>query len=195
MDRDRQTAAMQPTRRHVITSLAAAAALLGPTHVLTRAALAAKEAASNGRTPRFFSADELELLDEIAETIIPADARSGGARLAGVARILDERIAESRDPAWRKSWRDDLAEIDRLSRLSFGKRYVRATPEQRNEIMQRISRNEADPQEPGEYAFGTIKWSVADVYYRTRIGIHDDLEYRGNVMLDEFAGTDVSKRG
>lgn len=183
------------SRRHVITCIAAAAALLGPTAALTRAALAAKDATKAGRAPRFFSAAELELLDELAETIIPADAQSGGARLAGVARILDERIAESRDPTWRQSWHDDLAEIDRLSRGAYGKRFVKATPQQRNELMQRISRNEANPQEAGEYAFGTIKWAVADVYYRTEIGIHKDLGYQGNVMLDEFAGTDVSRRG
>ena len=184
----------QLSRRLVITGLAAAAALIGPADALARAARNARTRAAAGAPTRFFSASELELLATIAETIIPADGQSGGARAAGVARILDERIAESRDPAWRQSWHDDLAEIDRLARKMFGRRFVAASDEQHQQLMRSVSRNEADPNEPGEYAFGTIKWSVADVYYRTRIGIHDDLQYQGNVMQDEFAGTDVTRK-
>ena len=125
--------------------------------------------------------------------IIPADQRSGGARVAKVAEHLDRMIAEDRDPETKQSWRDDLAEIERLSREAYGRGFLEASSEQRVRLMQRISRNEAMPKEPGEFAFGTIKWAVADVYYRTRIGIHDELDYRGNVIQDEFAGIDISK--
>lgn len=177
-------------RRYVLTGIAAAASLLGPARALAEAAQAANAAPA---ALRFFSKAEFALLDVIAEMLIPADAQSGGARAAGVARILDERIAESRDPAWRQSWRDDLAEIDRLSRKMFGKVFVNASEAQRHDLMRLISKNEAKPSQPGEYAFGTFKWSIADVYYRTRIGIHDELQYQGNVMQDEFFGTDVSK--
>lgn len=142
----------------------------------------------------FFTAREFETLDEIAEMIIPADEVSLGARGTGVAAYLDQRIGESRDPNWRQSWRDDLAEIDRLSNEAFGKRFTQASAEQRTRLLISISHNEKNPQEAGEYAFGTIKWSVADAYYRTKVGIHDDLAYQGNVLLAEFAGTDVSRR-
>lgn len=141
---------------------------------------------------KFFTAAEFRALDEIAEMIIPADARSGGARAAGVARFIDARIAESLDPAWRQSWKDDLAEVDRLARLLFGKPFADGTPAQKTRLLERISRNEARPSEPGEYAFGTIKWTVAETYYRTKIGIHDEIGYAGNVLLDEFVGTDIS---
>lgn len=177
-------------RRYVLTGIAAAASLLGPARALAEAAQAATAAPT---ALRFFSKAEFSLLDVIAELLIPADAQSGGARAAGVARILDERIAESRDPAWRQSWRDDLAEIDRLSRKMFGRVFVATSEAQRHELMRLISKNEANPSQPGEYAFGTFKWSIANVYYRTRIGIHDELQYQGNVMQDEFSGTDASK--
>lgn len=192
-------AAAQPTRRVVIKSAAAAAAYLWAGATAARADTSlVKIIVPPSRTPlahlRFFSAEEFAILDEFAEMLIPADSVSGGARSARVAWTLDERLAESLDPDWRKSWHDDLAEIDRLSRLRFDKTFLAASRAQRNDLMRSISSNEADPKEPGEYAFGTIKWSVADIYYRTRIGIHDDLGYLGNVMQDEFSGTDVSKR-
>lgn len=186
----RAVAADGINRRYVLTSIAAAASLLGPSRALAEAARAASVAPA---ALRFFSKAEFALLDAIAEMLIPADAQSGGARAAGVARILDERIAESRDPAWRQSWRDDLAEIDRLSRNMFGKVFVEASETQCHQLMRSISKNEAKPGEPGEYAFGTFKWAIGDVYYRTRIGIHDELQYQGSVMQDEFSGTDVSK--
>lgn len=187
-------------RRIVITSAAAAAAYLwAPARLAAHGPGVANLVVPPVRSPipklAFFSSSEFLLLDEFAEMLIPADAHSGGARAAGVAWTLDQRLAESLDPEWRQSWHDDLAEIDRLSRLRFGKGFTEATFEQRTHLMQRISRNEKKPSQPGEYAFGTIKWSVADIYYRTRIGIHDELQYQGNVLQDEFAGTDVSKKG
>lgn len=184
------------SRRQMIASGAAAA--LASTGVTGPAASKARKAAPAAATAParggFFTREELALLDEIAEMIIPADEHSGGARAAGIAAYLDRRIGESRDPEWRQSWRDDLAEIDRLARAMFNKPFLRASPSQREKLLERISRNEARPKEDGEYAFGTIKWSVADAYYRTRIGVHDELDYRGNVIQDEFTGTDVTSR-
>ncbi len=110
-----------------------------------------------------------------------------------MAAHLDRLIGESLDPEWRQSWHDDLAEIDRLARVMFKKGFLEISPRQRERLMQRISRNEDNPKEAGEYAFGTIKWSVGDVYYRTRIGIHDELQYQGNTIQDEFTGYDAKK--
>ena len=119
--------------------------------------------------------------------------QSGGARAAGVAEFIDARIGESRDPEVRQSWRDDLEEINRISFEISGKSFVASSPVERTRILERISRNEASPKEPGEVAFGTIKTQVAFVYYKTKIGIHDELKYLGNAILDEFLGTDPSK--
>jgi hypothetical protein len=143
---------------------------------------------------KFFTAKEFAILDVIAEAIIPADGVSGGARVAGVAAIIDVRMAESRDKVERQSWRDDLEELDRLCREMTGASLVKASPEQLTKLLTHVSKNEANPKEDGEYAFGTIKWTVSDIYYRTRIGLHDDLKYQGNVIIDEFLGVDVSKQ-
>ena len=190
-------------RRALIGSaIAAAAAVVASPPAGAQVQKAAQKAVPKGvaagpvpaKGRAFFTAQEFATLDEMAEMIIPADAVSGGARATGVAAHLDKRIGESLDPAWRKSWRDDLAEIDRLSVEMFDRPFVKASLEQRTRLMQRVSRNEANPSEAGEYAFGTIKWSVADAYYRTRVGIHDDLKYQGNVLQAEFSGTDVGGR-
>jgi hypothetical protein len=185
-------------RREFLELLAAAAAagLLPSTAAAQGSPSLPIKAAPQAKpvTPKFLNPSELRVLDEVAEAIIPADVRSGGAKAAQVSQIIDARLAESRDPAWRQSWKDDLAEIERLSNGMFGRGFVAASPEQRNRLLARISRNEKAPKEAGEFAFGTLKWTVAETYYRTRIGIHDEIGYQGNVILDEFIGTDVSKR-
>ena len=155
---------------------------------------AAEVAAPAGAGRKFFTAQEFNLVDELAEAIIPADAVSGGAKAAKVAEFIDVRLGESFDTEMRQSWRDDLAEIDQLSYGISGKSFVAATPAERVRVLERISRNERNPKEPGETAFGTIKWQVAFVYYKTKTGIHDDLKYLGNSILDDFIGTDAGRR-
>ena len=180
-------------REFLRLTVAALAGALPVGGALAQAAKGAKGAVAGAARagPKFFTAAELRTLDEIAEMIIPADPRSGGAKAAKVAEFIDARLAESLDPEWRQSWKDDLAEIDRLSVLSFGRGFTAGTPEQRTRLLERISRNERNPKEAGEFAFGTIKWTVAETYYRTRIGIHDEIGYKGNTIQDEFSGIAV----
>jgi hypothetical protein len=132
------------------------------------------------------------VLDEIAELIIPADAQSGGARAARCAEYIDACLAESIDPLWRQSWKDDIAEIDEITVAMFGRPLLQTSPAERQNLMERISRNEKSPKENVDHSFVTIKWWVAEAYYTSKIGIHDELKYQGNVYIDEFVGTDVS---
>ena len=36
-----------------------------------------------------------------------------------------------------------------------------------------------------------LKFSTADAYYSSKIGIHQEMEYKGNVLLPEFVGYEV----
>ena len=178
------------TRRQALAVTAGAAA----------AAMVPEAAAAQATKPvalaagKFLSARELAILDEVAELIIPADAQSGGARAAKCAEYIDARLAESINPLWRQSWKDDLAEIDEVSMAMFGRPLLDASPAERQRLMERISRNEKSPKENVDHSFVTIKWWVAEAYYTSKIGIHDELQYQGNVYIDEFVGTDVSRK-
>jgi Gluconate 2-dehydrogenase subunit 3 len=74
----------------------------------------------------------------------------------------------------------------------FGKPLLATSPAERQKLMERISRNEKSPKENVDHSFVTIKWWVAEAYYTSQIGIHDELKYQGNVYIDEFIGADVS---
>lgn len=149
------------------------------------AAAAAKAAGAH----RFFTDDEFALVDELTEIIIPADEKSGGARAAKVAEYIDFRVAEAFDAADRDRWRAGLKRIDEISMEQNGAAFLKASPDQRAAVLSRISVNEAKPQKPEELFFRTLKDATVWAYYTSKIGIHDDLDYPGNVyQRGEFAG-------
>jgi hypothetical protein len=146
-----------------------------------------------GPAPRFFTAGEYRLVDELTEMILPADHVSGGARAAGVAAYLDARLAESLEKDRQAEWRTGLAAVDELARGSAGKSFMEAAPAQRLAVLTQMAANEASPRTTAERFFREIKQRTIQAYYTSQIGIHDDQQYRGNVyQAGEYAGYDAN---
>lgn len=174
------------SRREMIE--ATAAALVTPllaTRVLT--------ACSADRGPaRFLTQKEYALLDELTEMIIPTDDHSPGARAAGVAGYIDGRLLESLDPEWQALWRTGLQSVDGLSRELHGKTFMQSTPDERVAVLTRMAAGESDPKTPTELFFVELKRSTVRGYYTSKVGIHVDQEYKGNVYQQgEYAGFDA----
>src|SRR5580692_5778742 len=155
------------------------------------AALAAPALFAVADTPRFFTPAEFALLDELTEAIIPSDDHSPGARAAQVAAYIDARVAEAFDGKVRDDWRDGLKLVDELSRKMHDRPFMEASPEQRVAVLTRMAKNEMKPKTPEELFFGELKHAAAHAYYTSKIGIHQEMEYKGNVMLEEFVGYEV----
>ena len=173
---------MTVTRREM---LAATAAALAAPLVAPGAAGAARAAQAASVAPKFFTAPEFALLDQLSELIIPTDEHSPGARAAGVAAYIDGRLAESLEPDWQASWRAGLAAVDGLSRERHRKPFLEATPDQQVALLTELAAQDG--------FFGELKsWTVRG-YYTSKIGIHVDQEYKGNVyQRGEFAGYDAT---
>jgi hypothetical protein len=171
------------TRRDVIKlgAVATVAASLGVADALAQSA-----------PTTFFTADELALVDELSEMIIPADDHSPGARAAKVAAYIDARLAEAFEEKDRTTWRDGLKLVQQLSQTTNGKPFMQASPEGRTAVLTRMAQNERKPETPEERFFGELKARVVHAYYTTEIGIKQEMEYKGNTYLAEFVGTDVS---
>jgi gluconate 2-dehydrogenase subunit 3-like protein len=143
--------------------------------------------------PKFFTPAEFALLDELSDLIIPTDDVSAGARAAGVASYIDGRLAESLEPDVQARWRSGLHAVDALSRELHGKAFLAGTPEQRVAVLTKMSAAEADPKTPVEKFFKDLKWWTVFGYYTSKIGIHDDQQYKGNVyQTGEYAGYDAT---
>jgi hypothetical protein len=145
--------------------------------------------------PAFFTPAEFALVDELSEIIIPADDHSPGARAARVASYIDARLAEATDPALHSTWHDGLERVGALSRELNGLGFMEATRPQREAVVARISANESDPKLPEELFFRELKERTVHAYYTSKIGIHQEMEYKGNTLLNEFVGTDASDGG
>ena len=210
---------MTVTRRDALKLAAVAAATpLLPRGIAEAAEAAANSAA--GKTAaaaagRFFTAPEMALLDELVELIIPADSHSGGARAAGVAGYIDGRLAQY-DPAIPAlkadmgRWKAGLATVDALARATSGKPFLETSPAERTALLERIAKPLTEtavpteepedrrqpavekPETVGQRFFVELKSWTARGYYTSKIGIHDEMEYKGNRAIVEFSGTDVA---
>jgi hypothetical protein len=172
-------------------AVATVAASLGVGDALATQSTAGATTAARA-TATFFTPAELSMVDELSELIIPADEHSPGARAARVAAYIDSRLAGAWDPQERTDWREGLQRINRLSQQAHGKPFMQASADQKVAVLTAIARNEKAPRRPEEVFFGTLKSRVANAYYTSEIGIKQELEYKGNSYLAEFAGEDVS---
>jgi hypothetical protein len=177
------------TRRQMIV---ASAGTLAASSVLSDQAVAAiVQAASGG--PKFFTKDEFAMVDELTELIIPTDEHSPGARAAGCAAYIDFRLAEAFEDEPRTLWRDGLKAIDTASQSLNGHRFLESSEAERTAVLTKLASAEREPKTPEEKFFVELKKRTVHAYYTSDIGIHKEMEYKGNTMLQEYVGTDVSK--
>ena len=157
-----------------------------------KTAPAAPEAkpAETKSTARFFSPGQHHLVEELSETIIPADSRSGGAKAAKVADFIDQAVRESTDDQKRALWREGLRLIDLMSQHYNGKSFVDASSEERIAVLTVLSDNDQMTDLPEVRFFKELKRLTAVGYYTSKIGIHDELEYKGNRILQDYVGCD-----
>ena len=177
----------------IVTSAPAAAAL-----VWTRAeAEEAREHAEQARTaavqtarpfkPAFFSDHEYATVGVLVDLIIPRDERSGSATDAGVPEFMDFMMIDQ--PARQVAMRGGLAMIDRLSEARFDKPFVNGADGERRQVLDEIAYTSApDAGLSHEIAFfSSFRDLTASGFWTTKMGIAD-LQYKGNVFVDEWAG-------
>jgi Gluconate 2-dehydrogenase subunit 3 len=179
------------TRRELLKAAAAAAAAVP---LVPGEALAASIAVPTG-TPRFFTRAQYALVDELTEILIPTDEHSGGARAAGVAAYIDSRLADAVELEPKQQFLAGLARVDQIAHETKGGPFMSLTPADREAIVTKIASEESAPESAEGKFFVQLKRHTVRGYYSSKIGIHDEMEYKGNVMQEEYSGIDVSKEG
>jgi Gluconate 2-dehydrogenase subunit 3 len=190
------------TRRDALKGIAAGVGAAGSLPVLNTNVLGQQDHAhpGHGQTPgttaktapkatppKFFNAPQMALIATVSELIIPTDDHSKGAIEAEVPAFIDLMVSES--PAeTKKLWTDGLAALDQLSKTKFQTEFNKTTKDQQTQILTEISKNERSPKTTEERFFRAIKNLTIDGYYTSKIGIHDELRYKGNTYLKEFKG-------
>ena len=140
-------------------------------------------------TPKFFDAQQYKTLQSLCETILPADADSGGAIEAGAPEFIDLLTSENEE--YEVKLAIGLKWLDSTCTTRFGKAYLDCTPQQQKEILDLIAyRKSAEQDEslsqPVEF-FSFLRKFTADGFFTSKIGIKY-LGYKGNTYLTEFPG-------
>jgi gluconate 2-dehydrogenase gamma chain len=155
------------------------------THAQQARAAAAKQ--SKPYKPKFFTAHEYATVAVLVDLIIPKDDRSGSATDAGVPEFMDFMMIDQ--PQRQVAMRGGLALIDRMCEELFAKRFVACSDEQRRHVLDAIAyTTDVPPARTQAVAFfNSFRDLTASGFWTTKMGIAD-LQYQGNVFLDEWNG-------
>ncbi len=187
---------MSISRRDVLKSLAMGAAATSVLRTIPAQAaeyahhmVAAEKAATKVYAPKFFAAHEYKTLQTLCQTIIPADADSGGAIEAGAPEFID--LLTSENTQYQVTLGGGLMWLDSTCSDRYGKTYLDCTAQQQNEILDQIAyRNNAltDPRlSQGVEFFSFLRNMTSDGFFTSEIGIKY-LGYQGSAFLKEFPG-------
>jgi len=153
--------------------------------------IAAEKTASNSGTytPKYFSPEQYKTLQALCETIIPADADSGGAIEGGAPEFIDLLTSENLD--YQVKLGGGLMWLDSACADRYGSAYLDCTQQQQKEILDLIAyRKNADSDKsltPAVEFFAQLRNFTADGFFTSKIGIKY-LGYIGNAFLTEFPG-------
>ncbi len=142
--------------------------------------------------PLFFTKPEFALLDTLTELIIPADQHSPGAHEAKAAVYIDRTVAEAFLPEDKQTWRKGLAAIEALSQSTYQSSFLKTGKQQQIALLTKLAAAERHPETEAEKFFTQLKQTTAFAYYSSSIGIHQEINYKGNVPIDKFVGYEVT---
>ena len=88
-----------------------------------------------------FSAEDIALLDEIAETILPA-TKTPGAKAANTGAFMALMVTDCYSPAEQQAFRDGLRNLDEATKKANGTSFLAATPAQRLDVLRALDQEQ-----------------------------------------------------
>src|SRR5215831_12525069 len=184
------------TRRAILKSLTVGAVAGSVMRVIPLEAaehahriIEAEQAAAGAYSPKYFAGPSYKLLETLCETIIPADADSGGAIEAGAPEFID--LLASENDEYQAKLGGGLKWLDSTCTARYSKGYLDCTPQQQKEVLNLIAYRENAKQDENltdaiEF-FSLLRSMTADGFFTSKIGIKY-LGYKGNTYLTSFPG-------
>ena len=133
-------------------------------------------------TYAFFTPEEVELLEQVAETILPATSGSPGAREAQIGAFLDVFTADCLDPEDREVLRRGLQQLEERCRKDYDKGFLRLDADGQYELLVTLDVEAEAHQEalrPGElpHYFSLLKGLTLLGYFTSEPGAAKALRY------------------
>jgi hypothetical protein len=126
-----------------VSALLGGVALVGGTGLLTACekAQAPAKAPAQGAAANAFTTDQVALLDEIAETILP-QTKTPGAKAAKTGAFMALMVTDSYSPADQQIFRDGMRKVDEATQQAHKTTFMKATPEQRLAVLTVLDREQ-----------------------------------------------------
>jgi gluconate 2-dehydrogenase subunit 3-like protein len=137
---------------------------------------------------RFLTPAEHTFVEELTETIIPADSHSGGAKAAKVADYIEQTLRERPSATGQSDFKEGLRLVELMSQHYCGKSFVASSSDEKIAVLTVLSKNIDMTELPEVRFFRDLRELTIRGYYTSKIGIHDDQDYKGNVAQMEFVG-------
>ena len=171
------------TRREAIRRVSA---LLGGAALIGQSAWLSGCATSRPTAGELFSAVDVALLDEIAETILP-ETNTPGAKAADVGRFIAMMVTDTYDPREQRVFLDGVATLERECRALNGVDFMAASVPQRVALLTRVDAeaiefmrrrpDTPDAQQQPPHYFRMIKELTLLGYFTSEIGYMQAMRY------------------
>jgi len=155
------------------------AALTGGTVIGAEALLSG--CVGKGQTVAVFTDDDVNLLAEIADTILPA-TQTPGAKEAGVGTFMTVMVNDCYEEKDQKIFHEGLAALNEACEKQTGKKFMEADAAQRQSFLKTLDKEASDyaknkkHEEPAHY-FTMMKQLTLLGYFTSEIGMTKALRY------------------
>ena len=112
-------------------------ALIDGDRVLAARPDAAAQATASAQGVGTFTAADVTLLDEVAETILP-ETSTPGAKAARTGAFMALMVTEAYTPGNQQIFRDGMRRLEEACQRDYGASFIQARPEQRLALLQRL---------------------------------------------------------
>ena len=161
-------------------ALSAVAAIVGGSIIGAEAFL------SGCKTPAkkegLFSTDDIAMLDEVGETILPTTASSPGAKSTKIGEFMKTIVTDCYDEKEQKIFEDGLVKLQAASNKKFSKDFIDLDATQRHDLLVELDKEAKDymkskkPDDPTHY-FTMIKQLTLWGYFTSEAGATKALRY------------------
>jgi hypothetical protein len=128
-----------------------------------------------------FDADQLKILDEIAETILP-QTTTPGAKAAKVGQFMTVMVQDCYNKEDQEVFVKGISKLDDASNKKFGKKFLEASAEQRKGLLNELDKEQKEfgstkkPEEPNHY-FRMMKELTLLGFFTSEVGATKVLRY------------------
>lgn len=126
--------------------------------------------------------DQVHLLDEVGETIVPATAQSPGAKAARVGRFMGVMVRDCYTPADQKVFMDGIDQLNEACGKQYDKGFLACTPAERTAFLNTLDKAQKaytaakKPADPAHY-FRLMKELALLGYFTSEVGATQALRY------------------